>query len=636
MKTNKIFGAMLGAALLMPFLADAQVRPSCDFSDDYSSTTGWTQVNSLVSVSGGTVLYNAAPDGSNTSRRIFKSLGTTISSTNSWTTKFEFKATAIGTGGPGHILCAMTAGNLDPVCDQATYAATNQDCIMAAWESNNNTNSPSSLMLYGRAKDGNGAFASSAGILLALNTQYYLRLDRIDATHGQISAYTDAAYSIPVSGSPQCFTISSGVTGLTYIQHGGITWGGSDRSLTATVDNVCLKLGGISPGTISYSGYVCTSGSITINSTGSGGIANFTPTYQWEKQDNCTGAWTAIPGATGLTLSGYSISNSACFRRKIIGPCGVEAYSNTVSVTVYVTPTPSINVSGMGACDNSAVLTASVPPAQATGISYLWNTGATTATITPTISSYTVYTVTASNACYSTNASTGISPCVNLTGDFPPDSNGLTINDDFCVNWDGTHGSEYFWIKDLSMADGAAPAYNATQGRLRIWNSWGMLLYDNTWYAGCGGLWNGIFTWNGIYAGSPVSSGWYEWKLDLSNCGTGVHTYEGSVFCHGVCPARYMNPEQQGSTASGNSMTNVYPNPGNGAFEVTFEMPSDQTAGAEKTVVVTDVLGKEVVTMQVPADQSTAQVNLTDQPAGVYFFTVKTGEKTSTVRVVKQ
>jgi hypothetical protein len=96
----------------------------------------------------------------------------------------------------------------------------------------------------------------------------------------------------------------------------------------------------------------------------------------------------------------------------------VEGCSATASRTVEVLPLPVVSISGPGnICENvSATLTASG------GQSYLWNTGATTASIVVSPSASTTYIVTATdaNGCTATSSKTvsvNTTPVISIAGD---------------------------------------------------------------------------------------------------------------------------------------------------------------------------------------------------------------------------
>ncbi|WP_343747491.1 T9SS type A sorting domain-containing protein [Fluviicola sp.] len=302
---------------------------TCDYSNDFSSSANWTTVGTGVTISGGTFNYNTCPDAA--SIRMHTNHGVSLS--NSWRLDFDFRYTAVGTGGPGHHLASLTAGTLDPTSTASPWAATNQDAVFAMFGSTNHTNNPATFMLMGGSKNNADPWITSLGILLTQNTQYYITLERLDQTHGRISAYSDAARLNHIANSPQCFDIDQNVTSnLSVLQHGNTSWGGSDRNLTGTIDNDCLSLLDFTGGKIGKDQKVpcgTAPGSILSTAPASGPNSSYTFTYQWQSStDNIN--WTNISAANSLNYSPPLLYVTTYYRRVAIGPCGMLLFSNTV------------------------------------------------------------------------------------------------------------------------------------------------------------------------------------------------------------------------------------------------------------------------------------------------------------------
>ena len=184
------------------------------FSDDYSSTTGWTQrttnaANSgtgsqTVGVDSGAAYANST--GSALGQYMTKDLGFTISNTN-WTADFTyFNVEAINlfpfflTAGTG----SLWNGSFD---------------IIGVAENNPN-------MLRIEARDGSGsAQRSSSSNTMYTDTAYYCRLDR-DGTALTLKIYEDEDKTTQF-GSTLTLTISGTVSGLTTLQHSGRDDGGA-------------------------------------------------------------------------------------------------------------------------------------------------------------------------------------------------------------------------------------------------------------------------------------------------------------------------------------------------------------------------------------------------------------------------
>lgn len=309
---------------------------SCDYSNDFSSAANWTTEGNGLDISNGTFNYNNCVGG--VTNRMYTNHNVTL--TNNWRLDFDFNFTDYGTGGPGHHLASLTAGTLDPVSasNGTPWTPTNQDAVAAMFFSTNHTNQTNTFMLVGCSKNDNNAWINSTGILLAENVQYFITLERLDQTHGRISVYSDAARTVHIANSPQCFAINAGVTAnLNVLQHGNTSWAGGDRSLTGTIDNDCLSLLNFSGGTIKKDQKLpC--GTIPLSlltqSPASGPNSFYTFTYQWEQSsDNVN--WTPVtPAATAASFSPPNLYQTTYYRRVAFGPCGMILMSNTVMLTV--------------------------------------------------------------------------------------------------------------------------------------------------------------------------------------------------------------------------------------------------------------------------------------------------------------
>lgn len=152
--------------------------------------------------------------------------------------------------------------------------------------------------------------------------------------------------------------------------------GSSSAAVTVTVNNLpSVSLPSSVP--------VCnTNTTVILNATG-----NAVSSYSWN---------------TGATTMSISVSPSVTASYTVVGTgiCGTATAVTTVSLTSA--PTVSVSSASSTICANSpVVLTASVSGTT----SYTWSTGATSASISVTPGTTTVYTVIASNACGTATAS---------------------------------------------------------------------------------------------------------------------------------------------------------------------------------------------------------------------------------------
>jgi hypothetical protein len=335
-------------------------------------------------------------------------------------------------------------------------------------------------------------------------------------------------------------------------------------------------------------------------------------TYSWAPSTGLSATNIENPRACPATTTTYTLTES----NSITG-C---SKSNTVTVTVYEPITATIVSSQPVGCTANYTLTANA--SNSLNVTYLWNTGATTKSITvPNPSAVTVYSVKISNPCFSGSASTTVYPCYYPKGTFPT----LITNSWFNVNWSGNCvGSHCFLqIADPNFALYAGPAYNASRLELRIFNRWGNQLHyqveDISTYPACAGAYNGILTWSGIYNGKPVQSDVYVWKVDLYNC-TGAHIQQtGHVTVMGT--QRLFDAATSIADEQATDEFQVYPNPSNGIINI--QTPDD----SEGTVEVYNALGTKIKSMELNGAEMDRSVDLSHHPKGIYMLNIITAGK---------
>lgn len=247
MKTNKKTLRMRSLFLLLflPGLINGLSAQVQSMQDDYSSSAPWTAgAGSNPPVVSSNVLNFNATQGS-VMNYIYRSIGFTLNSGDSWTADIEFKPVYSGSACPAHTIMSLTAGTTNSWNSSIVgYPASNQDAVEVYYITSYCAGS-TTWQLVANAKDGTSWGTASGGINIDPNaspgTTYYIRLQRLSATVGVLNVYSNSSYTTHVSGSPQTFTISSGVTGLTHVQHGCIPQGSSNRKLTATLDNLKIS-----------------------------------------------------------------------------------------------------------------------------------------------------------------------------------------------------------------------------------------------------------------------------------------------------------------------------------------------------------------------------------------------------------
>ncbi|MEI6750202.1 MAG: hypothetical protein WCM93_13670, partial [Bacteroidota bacterium] len=132
----------------------------------------------------------------------------------------------------------------------------------------------------------------------------------------------------------------------------------------------------LTPGSVAADQTICynaTPVTFTNTTSPSGGTGSFA--YQWQIQPGCSGVWSDIAGATSDVYTSTALTQTSCFRRRVIsGTCGT-VYSNTITVTVYANLTSGTVAADQTICYNTspAAFTQSVAPLGGNGsYTYQW------------------------------------------------------------------------------------------------------------------------------------------------------------------------------------------------------------------------------------------------------------------------
>lgn len=183
-------------------------------------------------------------------RRVYKNLGVSLAASDTWTADIDFTPTSVGNyGGPhaGHAIVSLTAGTQEPFsnCPDVWctgYPSPTQDGIICVFGSPGNPSDGNSYFLIYAIEGTNSSEYVSVPIQAnALNTSYYVRLERIGTTLTRLSVFSNPAKTVHLPGSPVFLTIPASIEGLNTVQHGNIARGGSYRELTGKVDNLCIN-----------------------------------------------------------------------------------------------------------------------------------------------------------------------------------------------------------------------------------------------------------------------------------------------------------------------------------------------------------------------------------------------------------
>jgi hypothetical protein len=168
---------------------------------------------------------------------------------------------ANGVGGAGHTLLALNSGELpffsNPSLSPGLPGAPCSDLPLSLFNSfqkgiavtfeSDLPEDPTDFAFKVYVNDGSGVFPAMAGVPISVgpapsggtNTSYYIRLERLSATSGMFSVFSDAARTVLIGSS--AFTLPASINGLNTVQIGGNEWQEEKRMLTGTLDNLCIQ-----------------------------------------------------------------------------------------------------------------------------------------------------------------------------------------------------------------------------------------------------------------------------------------------------------------------------------------------------------------------------------------------------------
>ena len=227
---------------------------------------------------------------------------------------------------------------------------------------------------------------------------------------------------------------------------------GVDNNNCQGSDTIEVYVRAIATGTISTSQTVCegVAPAILTGTASSGGSGVFT--YQWQSSsDNLT--FTNITGETSQNLVFSSPATATTYYRRITTDQQVQAFSNTVTITVNPLPivTVSTNATSNTICQgNSITLTA-------LGAStYIWTIGTvqvgTQSVLTQSPSSTTAYTVVGTSAQGCQNSGTSTTVFVNPSPVLLASSNYTQVPPTAQVNLTATGATTYSWAPNIGLS----------------------------------------------------------------------------------------------------------------------------------------------------------------------------------------
>ncbi len=652
---------------------------------------------------------------------------------SSWTAEFKFRITK--GNGLCHTLLAVTAGNQNPEGRWVTttddgvtttnFVGSNQDGIFAsiiAYGGNQYPGSTSSRpfipsvqsydqshmgltidpadmgwRIYGHAKNGSDPFyvndqdvdpvaASninnptanySRGISLkALDTDYYLRLERTSPNTCQISVFEDAAMTIPLVGSPQCFTIDPNIVNLNTVQNTTHASGARTRTAEGYIDDLKIfdncnphKLIPI----ITCNTTFCQGAPINVTGTNTGNTT--AAAHYWEIVECLSDGSTVSNGyvysawPTG-SLGNFQFSNSlACnkyYRIKLALKNMTEClpWAETTKV-IYVAcnPTPTITGNNNICLGSSTTLCVNDDYFQPSNTYTLtWGpkkNNVNCITVTPTLSGQFNYNVTV------TNTITGCigqgSYVVNVNKNDPtfsysvntsaPSYNVISARGNDLTAASVSGFGEQWFIDEINPTTGANiqstypqnpncwwvfpttnyfTGFNNLSGSMTVDCITGPQLgrFNKTkTYRITRGTWNSSCPW--AQSSSTISP---QMLRTSNNTITGTSVMDNTT--------DYSNARSLFNTAKNNNSTlngklTLFPNPSNGLLNINFENALNTTYNIE----VFDVFGKLIYKneiLNITGYKFNAEINLTNLNLsnGLYLINVNSDNQKTSQRVV--
>ena len=136
----------------------------------------------------------------------------------------------------------------------------------------------------------------------------------------------------------------------------------------------------------------------------------------------------------------------------------------------------------------------------------------------------------------------------------------------------------------------------------------------------------------GTYSGPGVSAG----NFDPGVAGVGLHniiyTYADSNNCSNSDTVQIIVDFCTGiQTVSGNQSISIFPNPSMGMFTLAYE-----GGGKRSQIEIYNVLGEKVAQIVIPGGGGNQEIDLSDQPDGIYFLQIKTeqGEEVGHKKII--
>jgi len=415
-----------------------------------------------------------------------------------------------------------------------------------------------------------------------LTYQWYYNNSKINgatsSTYTINSATTSNAGCYYVTISNSCGSVTSGTATLTI---------GSTPTITS--QPVCLT--------------VCSGNTATfcVSATGSD------LTYQWQfNGKNICGATSSC-----YTIGSATTCNAGCYDVIISNSCG-STTSSMASLTVGTAPCITTQPICLTVCAGSST-TFSVT-ANGSSLTYQWQycgkniSGATSCT-------YTVSNASGSNAG---NYDVVVSNCC---GSVTSNTVTLTVNDCNTCNKPTSLGTCSITCNSAYLSWSYSSSASSFTVEYRV--------------HGCSTWTYKTVTTNSLSLCSLSNGTSYDWSVS-ENCSCGSSSGYASVvnFCtSSSCGCENMEDDKLSIGGSFITNLNVYPNPTMNLTTVKGMIEKESNI----IVTVSDLTGRVIMTENenAPLGEYIHKLDISNQPAGVYFLTIRSGDQVVTSRIVK-
>ncbi len=416
------------------------------------------------------------------------------------------------------------------------------------------------------------------------------------------------SYMNSTTGSISVITPSVGTTNFSLV---GTSVNGCTNSAISSITVSPLPIINISSST--GGPFLCSGSSATLFSSGAS-------IYSW---------------VSGPNTSTFIVSPTVLTTYTVIGTSSVGcSSSNTITLGILTTPTVNIFASALNICSgNSTIL-------NATGAtSYLWNTSATTASISVTPTTSTIYTVTGNILSCTDTETVAINVTTSPTISIASSASTICTGGSVTLSIVGS-ATSYSWntgptttsivVSPTSNTSYTAAAFNGScfgiaTTSVSLSNSITVSAISSSSFICVGQAAtltaNGAatYTWN---TGANASS------IVVTPSVTSTYSVNGlNASCSGTANAIVNVSPCAGIEENKNAIYfSIYPNPSDGLFNLEAEDSLD--------LQIIDVLGK--IVLEIKLQSGNNYVNILHLAGGVYYFKIKHGNAMLIKKVIKQ